>query len=132
MKHIPDLRALLRHINKTSDFIRWLRLEGDSLVGSAELLGGRQWAARARAIVSVAQNGEDLAVRRGELCALHRLLCLELTTVVTSAEARRFAAIHPDDPRADVARQCEEALGRGLRALEALRLAGIVSVRESA
>jgi hypothetical protein len=132
MKHIPYIRDLLRHMNKASDFIRWLRLEGDSLVASAELLGGRQWAERARAVVTVAQTGQDLAARRVEIRALYELLHLEFTTVVNSAEAKRFAAIHPDDPRAHVARQCAEALGRGLRALEALRLAGIVSVREAA
>ena len=98
MKHIPYIRDLLRHMNKASDFIRWLRLEGDSLVASAELLGGRQWADRARAVVTVAQTGQDLAARRGEIRALYELLHLEFTTVVTSAEAKRFAAIHPDDP----------------------------------
>ena len=57
MKHIPDIRALLRHMNKASDFMRWLRAEGDSLVASAELLGGRKWAARARAVVEAANAG---------------------------------------------------------------------------
>src|SRR6056297_2181074 len=132
MKHIPDIRALLRHMNKASDFMRWLRAEGDSLVASAELLGGRKWAASAQAVVEAAKAGSDLAARRGELHELNRLLRLDFTTDIESVEAGRFAAVHPDDPRADIARRCAEALGRGVRALEALRLAGIVGIREVA
>jgi hypothetical protein len=131
MKHIPDIRALLRHMKKASDFMRWLRADGDSLVASADLLGGRKWATRARAVVDAAKAGNDLAARRGELHALNRLLRLEFTSDVKSVEARRFAAVHPDDPRACGARHCAEVLGRGVRALEALRLAGIVGIREA-
>ncbi|QFT94006.1 hypothetical protein FIU86_14245 [Roseovarius sp. THAF9] len=120
MKHIPDIRALLRHMNKASEFIRWLRAEGDRLVASADLLGGRKWAARARSVVEAAKTGNDLAARRGEILALCRLLHLELTNYISSVEARRFAAVHPDDPPACDARHCAEALGRGLRALEAV------------
>lgn len=118
-------------MNKLGDFLRWLRTEGDSLVASADLLGGQKWAERARSIVAVVQNGHDLGARRGELIALHRLLSLDFTTVLGSPEAKRFAAIHPDDPRADAARRCAEAFCQGLRALEALRLAGVVNVREA-
>ncbi|WP_101068331.1 hypothetical protein [Roseovarius salinarum] len=132
MKQTPDIRALLRHMNTAGDFMRWLRDEGDSLVASAELLGGPRWAERAGAVAAAAQAGHDLAARRGELDALHRLLRLEFTDAIGSVEARRFAAVHPDDPRAHVARRCAEVLGRGLRALEALRLAGVVSMREAA
>ena len=132
MKHIPDIRALLRHMNKASDFMRWLRAEGNSLVAAAERLRGRKWATRASAIVEAAKAGNDLAARRGELYELNRLLRLEFTTNIKSVEARRFAAVHPDDPRADIARRCAEALGRGVRALEALHLAGIVGIREAA
>jgi hypothetical protein len=132
MKHIPDIRALLRHMNKASDFMCWLRAEGDSLVASADLLGGRKWAARARAVVDAAKAGSDLAARRGELHELNRLLRLDFTTDIKSVEAMRFAAVHPDDPRADIARRCAEALGQGVRALEALHLAGIVGIREAA
>jgi hypothetical protein len=132
MKHSPDIRALLRHMNKASDFMRWLRAEGDSLVASAELLGGCKWAARARAVVEAAKAGNDLAARCGELHELNRLLRLEFTTDINSVEFRRFAAVHPDDPRACGARHCAEALGRGVRAFEALRLAGIVAIREAA
>src|SRR6056297_1341047 len=132
MKHIPDIRALLRHMNKASDFIRWLRADGDNLVASAELLGGSKWAARARAVVEAAKAGNDLAARRGELHELNRLLRVEFTSDIKSVEARRFAAVQPDDPRADIARRCAEALGRGVRALEALHLAGIVGIREVA
>ena len=132
MKQIPDIRALLRHMNNASEFIRWLRVEGDSLVASADLLGGRKWATRARALVEAAKTGNDLAARRGELHELNRLLRLKFTTDINSVEFRRFAAVHPDNPRADTARRCAEALGRGVRALEALHLAGIVAIREAA
>ncbi len=94
MKHIPDIRALLRHMNKASDFMRWLRAEGDSLVASADLLGGRKWAARARTVVEAAKAGSGLGARRGELHALNRLLRLGFSTDIKSVEARRFAAVH--------------------------------------
>jgi hypothetical protein len=56
---------------------------------------------------------------------LHHLLHLDLAQDLKSQEALCFARLHPDDPRADVARRCAEAMSRGVRALEALRLAGI-------
>jgi hypothetical protein len=132
MQHTPDLQALLRNLNKTSFFLGWLRKEGDSLIAAAMLLGGSSWANRARAVVANARDGHDIAARRQDLDALRRLLHLELVDDIDSAEARRFAAIHPDDPRADQARLCAETLDRGMRALEALRLAGLTNLREVA
>ncbi len=132
MKQLPDIRALLRHMNRARDFVRWLREEGDSLVASADLLGGPRWVARSEIIVAAARAGHDLAPHRLEIQALHRLLHLDLVQDLGSPEARRFGVLHPDDPRADVARHCAEALDRGFRALEALRLAGLAGVREAA
>lgn len=125
MKHIPEIRALLRHMHTTSEFLCWLREEGDSLVASADLLGGPNWARRARSVVKAAREGRDLSERRVALADLNRLLHLDLVQAVESPESLRFARLHPDDPRADVARRCAEAISRGVRALEALRLAGI-------
>lgn len=132
MKQAPELQALLRNLQKTGDFLAWLRREGESLVSAAAILGGVSWADRAQALVTSARSGHDVAARRGELVALRRLLSLELTTDLCSEEALRFSRIHPDDPRADAARACAEALDRGVRALEALRLAGLANVREAA
>ena len=67
-----------------------------------------------------------------ELEALRRLLNLELTDDVTSLEALFFAAVHPDDPRADDARICAEALQRGVVALEALGRADVRRTGEAA
>jgi len=38
-----------------------------------------------------------------------------------------FTSLHPDDPRATNAMRCAEAVDRGLRAMEALRLAGLTT-----
>ena len=73
-----------------------------------------------------------MAARRSELRVLRKLLFLEYTADLGSEEARRFAGIDPDDPRADDARLCAEVLDRGVRALEALRLLGVVNLREAA
>lgn len=132
MQYTPDLQSLLRNLNATSIFLGWLRKEGDSLIAAASLLGGTKWAKRARSLVQGARSGHDIAARRKELEALRRLLYLEFVDAIGSEEALRFAAIHPDDPRADQARLCAEALDRGIRALEALRLAGLSNVREAA
>lgn len=132
MQHTPDLQCLLRNLNTTSVFLGWLRQDGDSLIAAASLLGGAKWTKRAHSLVEGARAGHDIAARRKDLEALRRLLHLEFADVIGSEEARRFAAIHPDDPRADRARLCAEALDRGIRALEALRLAGLANMREAA
>ncbi|MGC9369772.1 MAG: hypothetical protein ACP5DX_09575 [Paracoccaceae bacterium] len=77
MKHTPDIRALLRHIERAQAFLRWLREEGDHLVASAQLLGGPACAARACAVVGAARAGYDLSTRRDAIVALHRLLHLD-------------------------------------------------------
>ncbi|MRU14938.1 hypothetical protein FDP25_05780 [Roseovarius sp. A21] len=125
MKHTTDIRVLLRHINRASEFLRWLQADGDHLIASAYLLGGPNWAQRARSVVKAAREGRDLSARRVALKGLQHLLHLDLVQDLKSQEALCFARLHPDDPRADVARQCAEAMSRGVRALEALRLVGI-------
>ncbi|MEZ5767185.1 MAG: hypothetical protein R3D80_05570 [Paracoccaceae bacterium] len=132
MRHIPEAHSLARHANITSEFIRWLRVEGHSLVAAARLLGGSAWAKRAEDVVKTARAGHDVAARRADLLALRKLLHLEFTSQLESGEALRFALPDPDDPRAEEAQLCAEALDRGVRALEALRLVGVVNLRETA
>lgn len=124
MKHTTDIRVLLRHLNRASEFLRWLQADGDHLIASADLLGGPNWTRRARSVVKAAREGRDLSARRVTLRGLHHLLHLDLVQDLKSQEALCFARLHPDDPRADVARRCAEAMSRGVRALEALRLVG--------
>lgn len=132
MQYTPDLQSLLRNLNTTRHFFAWLREEGDSLIAAAKLLGGAKWETRAHRVVGCAKAGDDIAVWRKDLHALWRLLHLEFTDSMESEEAQFFAAIHPDDPRADEARLCAEALDRGLNALEALRRSGLANVRGAA
>ena len=128
MKHLPNLRALLRHVTNATDFASWLHTDGEQLVNAADNLGGPKWAKRAQAVVEAVQTGQDLTAWRRELRALRQLLRLDLVNNLASEEARRFASIHPDDPRADEARRCVEALDRGIRAIEALKLAGLARI----
>ena len=130
MKHSnpTTMNALLRRLNRACDFQRWLNDEGESLIASADLLGGKPWATRAKVIVATAREGGDLAARRTTLVALHRLLEGRSVGLLEGPEAWRFSLLHPDDPRATRAMLCAEALGRGMRALEALRLLGISTV----
>ena len=111
----------LRNARIADAFTAWLREDGDRLVEAAELLGGPEWAARARDVLSDVVAGALPADRLAELRALRRLLRLELVDDLASAEAAFFAAVDPDDPRADAARLCAEALDRGVAALVALR-----------
>lgn len=124
MHNIATSTALLRHIRKANEFVQWLRTDGERLVASAHLLGGAKWARRALAIVNAARAGQDLIGRINALASLHKLLHLEFASSVESFEGWCFAQVQPDDPRADVARLCAEALDRGLRAINALRAAG--------
>jgi hypothetical protein len=82
--------------------------------------------------VACARGGGDLQTRRRELARLARLLRLELADDLWRPEAARFAALHPDDPRATEAMYCAEAVSRGGRALEALWLAGLPGHGEEA
>ena len=67
-----------------------------------------------------------------DLRALRRLMCLELADDLDALEMRLVVDIHPDDPRAENARICTEALDRAVRALGALGAAGACMVREGA
>ena len=115
MKHDPDIRALLRHINRVNAFQRWLREDGDRLVAAAGHLGGPAWARRAGSVVEAVRGGHDLFAHRPALGALHRLLRLDPVQEPDCAEGVRL---------------CADALDRGVRAIEALHLAGIVRIRE--
>lgn len=132
MRHTNDMRALLRHAAVADAFATWLRESADHLVEAADLLGGSEWAARAEAVAEAIADGAEPADLFPELEGLRRLLNLELTDDVTSLEALFFATVHPDDPRADDARICAEALQRGVVALEALGQADVRRTGEAA
>lgn len=124
MRHITEARPLLRHARTADEFRAWIH-DGDQLVAAADLLGGADWSARAAAVVEVVRAGSEPAEHLIDLQALRRLLSLELVDDIGSPEAVRFATLHPDDPRADDARLCAEALERGLEAVAALERAAV-------
>ncbi len=132
MKHIPEIRSLARNAQTSSEFLHWLRIDGGKLGAAAHLLGGPDWAERAMIVVDVARKGHNVATRPGDRRALRKLLHLEYTSDPGSEEAKLFVDIDPDDQRADDARRCAEILDKGVRALEALRLAGVAKLREAA
>lgn len=118
MHHNPStVRAILRAAQITAAFEEWLRSDGDRLVAAAELLGGASWKARASAVVVAAAEGIRPHELVRDLSDLSRLLSLELTDDLDSEEAACFILVHPDDPRADDARLCCEAVQRGLTAM---------------
>lgn len=121
----PNIDALFRHVTKADAFIAWLREEGDVLVSAAALLGGEPWAAKAEDAVTTARQGGNVAARQKTLIALRGLLEGAYADQLDRDEAWRFAALHPDAPEATCAMRCADALGRGIRAFEALRLAGV-------
>jgi len=121
MRHISEARALLR---TADEFRAWIK-EGEGLVAAADLLGGADWSARATAVVEAVRAGSGPAEHLVELRAFRRLLSLELADHPGSPEAAQFAAVHPDDSRADAARRCAEALERGLEAVAALKGAAV-------
>lgn len=115
MQTITNLSALLRHAAEFDSFLSWISTDGYRLVTAADLLGGSRWAVRAQKVVEAVSSGAELVTQREPLVALHSLLHLELMNDLESEEAARFAAVNPDDPRA-------EAVDQGLRALDALCL----------
>lgn len=124
MRHLNGAQALLRHARVAEAFASWLGDDRCRLVAAAELLGGERWRARAAAVVDAIASGEPLVEHLDEFRALRSLLHLELTDDIVALEAALFADVHPDDPRADNARICAEALDRGVQALSALSAAG--------
>lgn len=132
MQYFPRPGAHVRFLERASEFLRWLRSDGDRLIAAAHLLGGEGWAQRARRVVRAAREGHDLVARQPDLRALRDLLWLEHLDGRDTPEARRFLALDVEDPRCDDARLCADVLDVGVRALEALRLAGITTFREAA
>lgn len=132
MQEDAEMLSLLRHVAIADAFMTWLRDQIDELCDAAELLGGAGWRSRAAAVIEQARRGVDPVSNLGQMRVLRRLLHLGYVDVPGSDEAWRFAAIHPDDPRADNARLCAEALDRGIGAIEALHRAGVRLAREAA
>ena len=132
MHDFPRPGAHLRFLHRASEFLRWLRSDGDRLVAATDLLGGEDWRRRADRIVRAAREGHDIVARQPDLRALRDLLFLEHIDGRDTPEARRFIALDPDDPRCRDARLCADIVDVGVRALEALRLAGITSFKEAA
>ena len=117
--HPPALStSLLRSAWVAAEFESWLSTSGDDLLDAVDLLGGPTWIALARRTLAAAATGE-LVRHLPQLRRLRRLLRLELVDHCEEAAAR-FLSVHPDDPRADNARLCAEALDRGIRALESV------------
>lgn len=127
-----DAQALHRLAWIADAFGDWLRADPDRLIDAATLLGGPDWARRAVRVVEAHDAGTCATTLLPDLEALRRLLTLELTDDPWSLEAGYFAMVHPDDPRADEARLCAEALERGVAALTGLATAGLIQRLEAA
>ncbi len=117
-----EAQALHRLARIADAFEAWLRAESDALVDAADLLGGPDWARRAARVAGALASGAGGPSLLPDLEALRRLLTLERTDDPFGPEAARFAMVHPDDPRADAARLCAEALERGVAALTELAI----------
>lgn len=130
MQHHQDLIRFQPHARLAEQFRTWLRHDANDLVRSAELLGGPVWGRRAVRAIDLAAPGGDPIRLFEAVGQLHRLLSLEMTDDLSSAEAEYFAALDPDHPDADTARMCCEALERVLPSLRLLAAHGIV--REAA
>ena len=114
---LKAVRATLRAAQIAAAFSDWLRDDGDHLTEAADLLGGTKWKNRADAVIAGVKNGVSPANLVDDLSNLYRLLTLKFTYDLDSDEAALFMSLHPDDPRADDARLCAEALERGLIAI---------------
>ncbi|WP_299362716.1 hypothetical protein [uncultured Paracoccus sp.] len=121
MHHPALIRRHIAAARRVDEFITWLAGSGDELVDAALLLGGSTWGRVAANVVARASQGHDPSDLLPQLRRLRRLLQLELAADLASEEAERFMALDPDDPRADSARICAEALDHGIRALELVR-----------
>lgn len=123
------MRAALRAAEQRRDFFAWLQADADRLVSAAELLGGEPWKRRALAVAKAIAGGQAPEAVEEELIDLHQLLTLNFTDDIESLEAACFALVHPDDPGADDARLCAEALESGL---DAMRAFGVLAVKKVA
>jgi hypothetical protein len=129
---LTNMRATLRAAQTAESFADWLRDDGDQMLAAAELLGGQAWRDRADAVRVAVSGGVPLVELISELSDLYQLLSLEFTDDLDSVEAALFFAVHPDDPRADEARLCAEALEQGLSALAIVAGASSTKSREVA
>lgn len=127
-----NTRALLQHADVAAAFEDWLRQDEDRLVASALLLGGKAWQNRALNVIRDISAGAPIFELLPDLQALRNLLMLDLVDNFASEEARLFAMVHPDDPRADDARICAEALERGVTAISVLMAAGVDQPQDAA
>ena len=133
MQTLIDARTMAGHARTAAAFADWLRQGGgEALVQAAELLGGPKWSGRAATAATAIAEGDDPSSHLAELRALRRLLWLDRADAPGSVEAALLASLHPDDPRADEARICAEAVARGVAALEALAMAGVRLATEAA
>lgn len=123
------MRAALQAADTRRSFTEWLATDGDCLASAARLLGGSVWERRAIDVQNAIRSGNLPEDVENDLVGLHRLLTLQFTDDLDSIEAVHFMSVHPDDPRADDARFCAEALERGL---EAMRTFAAYQVREVA
>lgn len=119
MNHDKTMRAALQAAELRQEFISWLRADTDKLVSAARLLGGDRWEDRATYVTDAIAFGAEPEELEAELTDLHRLLTLEFTDDLDAPEAHYFLMVHPDDPQADEARLCAEALDRGLEVIRA-------------
>lgn len=120
---LKAVRATLHAAHTLNAFVDWLRAEGSRLLDSVELLGGESWKIHADSVLAAVEGGTQVIELKKELSDLFRLLSLEFTDNLDSDEAALFIVVHPDDPRADDARCCMEALERGINAIEQLTAA---------
>ncbi|MCB2095785.1 MAG: hypothetical protein H6901_00670 [Rhodobacteraceae bacterium] len=132
MQEDHHLRALHRHVRTIEAFAAWLRDRSDDLIDAVDLLGGAHWVTRTADTVHAIRKGATLESRLADLKEIRRFLHLEYAGRPGSEEQARFAAVHPDDPRADTARLCAEALDRGIAGIEAIERAAAVQAREVA
>ncbi len=121
MHYLSETGELLHAVQTLRQFTTWLADSGDDLIDAAELLGGSKWLTVALRVIHVAEAGGDLGTVLRELKQLRCLLHVEFVADLRSHEARCFMRVHPDDPRADNARVCAEALDHGIEALGRIR-----------
>ncbi|WP_292294600.1 hypothetical protein [Marivita sp.] len=122
------MRVALQAAETGRSFTEWLATDGDCLASAALLLGGSAWHRRAISVRDAIRSGKLPEDVENDLVGLHRLLTLQYTDDINSPEALRFLAVHPDDPRADDARLCAEALERGLDEMHGLAAMGVREV----
>ena len=116
-----DMRTALQAANTRREFATWLLSDAARLASAARLLGGEYWERRAARVAEAIAKAAEPEEVETDLRALHRLLTLDFTDDLNSPEAALFFDVDPDDPCADNARMCAEALERGLEALKIVR-----------